>query len=37
MKYVAGIKAFATLALAGFVMVGGALLASLLANNAFGG
>jgi hypothetical protein len=37
MKYVAGIKVFGTLAVAGFVMVGGALLAGLVATSAFGG
>jgi hypothetical protein len=37
MKHLAGIKAFGTLALAAFLMVGGALLASLLAGGTFGG
>jgi hypothetical protein len=32
-----GIKAFGTLVIAAFVMVGGALLAGLLAGSAFGG
>jgi hypothetical protein len=36
MKHIAGIKAFGTLALAGFVMVCGALIAGALANGAFG-
>jgi hypothetical protein len=37
MKHFAGIKVFASIALAGFVMVGGALLAALLATDVLGG
>jgi hypothetical protein len=37
MKQYPGLKAFGSLALAGFLMVGGALLASFLAGSAFGG
>jgi hypothetical protein len=37
MNHLAGIKAFGTLLVAVFIMVGGALLASLLAGESFGG
>jgi len=37
MKHHPGLKAFGSLALAGILMVGGALLASFLASSGFGG